>query len=296
MPGILSERIAALRKERGLTQEQLGKLVGVSYQAVGKWEKGGAPDVELLPVLAEKLGVSIDTLFGLEGGEKVDVERAVGAWLRSLPEKERMERFCRLVWVSIRYLALGALDIPRMEYLKTCRFQMDGWENLMYTLVRGGGGLLLDVHAEDLSFVTLWPEPKEGYMAYLFPMEYFRQLFALLARPGCLELLEELCRRKTNYFVPAVIAKQTGMATETVTGLLDGLEEVGTVRTLKLETEEGEVKAYMLAEPMNLVPLLFSAQSFMKVGVNYIYLYDDGEPLLRGAKWKHQEENHEKAE
>ncbi|MDE5696206.1 MAG: helix-turn-helix domain-containing protein [Lachnospiraceae bacterium] len=47
MPGMLSERIAALRKERGLTQEQLGKMVGVSYQAVGKWEKGGAPDVEL---------------------------------------------------------------------------------------------------------------------------------------------------------------------------------------------------------------------------------------------------------
>ena len=36
MPGMLSERIAALRKERGLTQEQLGKMVGVSYQAVGK--------------------------------------------------------------------------------------------------------------------------------------------------------------------------------------------------------------------------------------------------------------------
>ena len=39
MPSILSERIASLRKERGLTQEQLGKMVGVSYQAVGKWEK-----------------------------------------------------------------------------------------------------------------------------------------------------------------------------------------------------------------------------------------------------------------
>ncbi len=48
MPNILSERIAALRKERGLTQEQLGRLVGVSYQAVGKWEKGGAPDIEML--------------------------------------------------------------------------------------------------------------------------------------------------------------------------------------------------------------------------------------------------------
>lgn len=68
MPQILSERIAALRKERGLTQEQLGRLVGVSSQAVGKWEKGGAPDVELLPILSRQLGVTIDALFGLEDG------------------------------------------------------------------------------------------------------------------------------------------------------------------------------------------------------------------------------------
>ena len=64
MPSILSERIAALRKERGLTQEQLGKMVGVSSQAVGKWEKGGTPDVELLPILSRQLGVTIDNLVG----------------------------------------------------------------------------------------------------------------------------------------------------------------------------------------------------------------------------------------
>ena len=41
MSNVLSERIAQLRKDRGLTQEQLGQLVGVSAQAVSKWEKGG---------------------------------------------------------------------------------------------------------------------------------------------------------------------------------------------------------------------------------------------------------------
>lgn len=87
MPGMLSERIAALRKERGLTQEQLGKMVGVSSQAVGKWEKGGAPDVELLPVLSRQLGVTIDALFGLEGGEQIDVEDAAGRWLLGLPQQ-----------------------------------------------------------------------------------------------------------------------------------------------------------------------------------------------------------------
>ena len=38
----LNERIAVVRKAMGLTQEQLGELVGVSRQAVSKWESGGS--------------------------------------------------------------------------------------------------------------------------------------------------------------------------------------------------------------------------------------------------------------
>ena len=69
----LSATITRLRKERGLTQEQLGQLVGVSAQAVSKWEKGGAPDVELLPVLADRLGVSMDALFGRADPSTADI-------------------------------------------------------------------------------------------------------------------------------------------------------------------------------------------------------------------------------
>ena len=64
MAYILSERIAELRRERGLTQEQLGQPLGVSAQAVSKWEKGGAPDVELLPALAGWGSPSTPSLAG----------------------------------------------------------------------------------------------------------------------------------------------------------------------------------------------------------------------------------------
>lgn len=64
---VLCSRIAALRKEAGLTQEQLATRLGVSFQAVSKWENGlSCPDIMLLPVLAELFRVSIDSLFGRE--------------------------------------------------------------------------------------------------------------------------------------------------------------------------------------------------------------------------------------
>lgn len=53
-----------LRLEKRLSQESLGELLGVSAQAVSKWEQGiTSPDISLLPAIAECFGVTIDSLF-----------------------------------------------------------------------------------------------------------------------------------------------------------------------------------------------------------------------------------------
>lgn len=69
----LGIRIAQLRKEKNMTQEAFARSLGVSPQAVSKWETGiGYPDITLLPQIARELGVSIDQLFG----KSVDSEEA----------------------------------------------------------------------------------------------------------------------------------------------------------------------------------------------------------------------------
>ncbi|MDR2971716.1 MAG: helix-turn-helix domain-containing protein [Bacteroidales bacterium] len=61
---MMGETIYRLRKEKGLSQSELGKLIGVSNKAVSKWETYEAnPDITLLPVLAQALRVSVDELF-----------------------------------------------------------------------------------------------------------------------------------------------------------------------------------------------------------------------------------------
>ena len=287
MPGMLSERIAALRKERGLTQEQLGKMAGVSSQAVGKWEKGGAPDVELLPVLSRQLGVTMDALFGLEGGEQVDVEDAVGRWLRGFPNKERMGQFCRLVWASVKYFLPDGLSLPEIGYLETCQPDLGDDDRLMLSQCWGGDGILLDIHAEDLSFVTLWPKPEKGYAQWFAPKSEYRRLFA---RPGCLELLEYLHSRKLSYFSPIVAAKHLKMPRETAEELLDALAERSILRSVNLEVEDGEVKAYRVAEPLKLVPFLYLTRCFMQSDLNSVRLGDWEPPLGPDEIWRDTKE------
>lgn len=61
------KRIKAARKAKGLSQEQLGEKLGVSFQAVSTWETGkNIPDAEHLPALAKALDISLDALFSGE--------------------------------------------------------------------------------------------------------------------------------------------------------------------------------------------------------------------------------------
>ncbi len=60
----LGERIYSLRKARGLSQEELAAAVGVSRQAVSKWELGESqPEVDKVVLLAQALGVTTDQLL-----------------------------------------------------------------------------------------------------------------------------------------------------------------------------------------------------------------------------------------
>lgn len=60
----LGENIRRFRKMMNLTQEELAEKIGVTYQAVSKWENAqSAPDVSFLPLLADLFGCNIDDLF-----------------------------------------------------------------------------------------------------------------------------------------------------------------------------------------------------------------------------------------
>ena len=63
----LGSRIASMRKERGLSQEALGELVGVSRQAVSKWEADRAiPDINNCIAMSRALGISLPRLLDLK--------------------------------------------------------------------------------------------------------------------------------------------------------------------------------------------------------------------------------------
>ena len=69
----IGEKIALLRKEKGITQTELAEYLFVTPQTVSRWEvDSGAPEITLLPKIAAFFGVSVDELFGLTSLERTE--------------------------------------------------------------------------------------------------------------------------------------------------------------------------------------------------------------------------------
>jgi len=70
----IGNNIAVLRKKKGITQEELANELGVSAQAVSKWENNSScPDVSLLTKIADYFGVSVDALLRAKEDDIVDL-------------------------------------------------------------------------------------------------------------------------------------------------------------------------------------------------------------------------------
>lgn len=78
MTTTLGARIAALRKEKGMTQLELAQQMGVTDKAVSKWERDlSCPDINTVPRLAEVLGVSLEDLMQIYTPEKPEHEISI---------------------------------------------------------------------------------------------------------------------------------------------------------------------------------------------------------------------------
>lgn len=74
----LGSRIAELRKKKGYTQEEFSQLLGVTAQAVSKWENDNScPDIMLLPKIAKLLDTSTDELLSGTAPEKPEKAKSV---------------------------------------------------------------------------------------------------------------------------------------------------------------------------------------------------------------------------
>lgn len=114
----LGEKIRSLRRRDGRMQEDLANALGVTSQAVSRWESGGSyPDMNLIPSLANYFGITIDELFGYENQRELKIDQLV----TQIDEMKRKNRGIDVNIDDCIALARNALvEFPGNEKLMLC--------------------------------------------------------------------------------------------------------------------------------------------------------------------------------
>ena len=137
----MGNKIAAIRKERGLTQKELAEKLHVSDKTVSKWETGTHfPDIAIMEDLAAALGISVITLLGLENvsSEEIIAEMT----LISAEEKKSIVREIQnrgwltvvigpIILVGMIYTSKVLADNGLFGLPQTCTIGMSGFLGIM---------------------------------------------------------------------------------------------------------------------------------------------------------------------
>lgn len=279
---IIGSQIAKFRKALAMTQEELGKAVGVSTQAVSRWECGGTPDVTLLPALADRLGVTVDALFGREGGEAVDAFRVVRNWALQLPRDQAVAQLNRLVWAGITQMPFATHAIEELPYLKSCQEPISGTqENIVCSNLETDHGIYFGVSAEDLAFSMLCPKPETGYDSYFPDQKTLTGLCGLLMQDGCLDLLKHIMSRDNRFYTVDVLAKAIDHTPEQITPLLEALCQTGMIYYTEIGTLDGMTRGYAAGHVSALVPLFYLIRILTQEELYHYYNFVNRQkPLL----------------
>ncbi len=99
----IGENLKRLRLQKGLTQEQLAEVFGVSAQAVSRWENNTSyPDITLLPGLAIFYNTSVDAIVGMDDIRKKETLRKIHSEINELVTKGQTEEAVALIRDSLK--------------------------------------------------------------------------------------------------------------------------------------------------------------------------------------------------
>ncbi len=237
----IGENIAALRKKKSMTQDALAAEIGVSAQAVSKWENGtNLPDIQLLPILADIFGVSIDTLYGRKKGKS---ELEISGVFEECCEAV-MNTIGTAFYNSIRYDIQKGVEVPALdvdEYLQRYKAELKyGYEGILRSAIVQKDNILY--YRQQFGGVLL-RRPEDCWVSVLED-ESAAKLIGLLADRDFRVFLAEVIKGRKYTFTASSVCRRCGI--ENSDEFEEKLAESELFMVRKVEIDEREVAVYDL--------------------------------------------------
>ncbi len=258
----IGKNITAFRKDAGMTQEDLANQIGVSAQAVSKWETGvSMPDILLLPVIADVFGITVDEIYT---GKRKTKEEQKNTWLSF---DDAPEAAYRSMLAAMERAWNGNTENLNKTFAE---LEENGCKATLIAAEQGG-----IVYANREMGLVLRDFGTRKFLKILESEKAVSGL-KLLADDHILCVLRYLSVLGRKMFTAAGIAKRTGMTPEEADEALVKMAEAGILYVEKVEAVDGEeIKVYSnsidydLAKIMNICLICRLAEKIQTTNFHY---------------------------
>ena len=244
-------KIKELRNQNNVTQDNLAKAVGISTQAVSKWENGGLPDIELLPSIAKYFNVSIDFLFDIPSNNLENTKENLINYILNFPsQKERFFTLMELCWIIVN-------NIPGKsnEDLRTLK-DINDRHKLSHMEVNQNSGIALMRIAKEDTFFFVAPKPEKDYNYLLINKDLCINAFNILSNKDTFDTLIFLNSRENINFTPNLLINEFSLDYDRVEEIINELKSLNFIKTTELEIDDKILKTYSLKKNPALIGLL----------------------------------------
>ena len=259
---MIGKTIAALRKERGIKQEELANYVHVSAQAVSKWENGGVPDIDLLPNIAEFFGVSIDFLFGRSITDYTDLKTAIAKKMMGTPNNKKIKEALELCWVIEKSIMPYAdeRDTDGLDVYENNTKEKDQ----MYSSMLANEGFTRMGIANRLQYFLLVSDPKDFNAAYFDGVNY-AEFFKDFSDKDVFEACVMFNKRDyKKAFTPNLLVKNLNITKEKADEILNILVKYHFLRSTQIEMDDETQTVYNFVPTPSFPALLIFAREVIK--------------------------------
>ncbi len=261
--------ISSLRKQKGVTQEQLAKYVGISAQAVSKWENGGVPDTELLPKIADFFEVSIDRLFDRDVTHYKEYNSAFIKKIINTPASERFKIAFEHCWDIERALTGNDFDDGSIEdYNSRIEKTHQQYSSMLYDQGFTRMGI-----SNRLQYFLLVPETENKELEFFDNIDYC-ELFKHLSDKDFFKALVFFNKREsTKSFTPKLLEKNINVTEEKAKSIIDILKKYNMVSSTFIEIDDTIQEYFSFSPTPSFIALLIFAKEIISKPNSFSYYH-----------------------
>ncbi len=262
----IGKNIAELRKAKGVKQDELARFVGVTAQAVSKWENGGMPDTELLPRIADYFNASIDELFGRENNTFIDIQDAILMDITKTKADKRISRAFELCWM-IEQSMYGTIFSDPERFKEEAKTHSEN--DQLYSQILVDSGYTEMGLFNRMQYFLVVPDAKDKDKALLDGIDY-PNFFKLMADKDIFETLVFLYKRESfNAFTEKLIIKELGCTEDKAKQITSELLRLNILAKTVAEVGDELVEVYQFARRPSFVSMLIFAREMIDIPSNF---------------------------